>query len=49
MLHTDGITEARDAVGRMFGLDRFVDDGVLDDDATVMCCEWRGRDGSVDV
>ncbi|CAL9381935.1 PP2C family protein-serine/threonine phosphatase [Streptomyces sp. enrichment culture] len=69
LFHTDGITEARDAKGRMFGLDRFVDflvrhhadevslpetlrrlvhsvldyhDGVLDDDATVLCCAWHG-------
>jgi hypothetical protein len=69
LFHTDGITEARDAAGRMFGVDRFADflvrhhadgvslpetlrrlvhsvldyhDGVLDDDATVLCCEWHG-------
>ncbi|MFF8882115.1 PP2C family protein-serine/threonine phosphatase [Streptomyces flaveolus] len=69
LFHTDGITEARDTNGQMFGLDRFVDflvrhhadevslpetlrrlvhsvldyhDGVLDDDATVLCCAWHG-------
>ncbi|MFE6281123.1 PP2C family protein-serine/threonine phosphatase [Streptomyces sp. NPDC057877] len=72
LFHTDGITEARDAKGRLFGLDRFVDflvrhhadevslpetlrrlvhsvldyhDGVLDDDATVLCCAWHGPGG----
>jgi serine phosphatase RsbU (regulator of sigma subunit) len=69
LLYTDGITEARDADGRMFGLDRFTDflirhhaDGLpvaetlrrlmhavlehhhgrLDDDATVLLCQWHG-------
>lgn len=68
LLHTDGITEARDADGQEFGRDRFVDfvirhqadglpvpetlrrlvravldhhDGRLNDDATVLLCEWR--------
>ncbi|WP_304454544.1 PP2C family protein-serine/threonine phosphatase [Nocardiopsis sp. YSL2] len=69
LLYTDGIIEARDARGREFGLDRFVDfvvrhdadqlpvpetlrrlvqavmtyhQGRLDDDATVLVCEWHG-------
>ncbi|MEU0117616.1 PP2C family protein-serine/threonine phosphatase [Streptomyces bobili] len=69
LLYTDGIIEARDAQGREFGRDRFVDfvirhqadgfpapetlrrlvravlehhDGHLNDDATVLLCEWHG-------
>ncbi|KOX15401.1 PP2C family protein-serine/threonine phosphatase [Nocardiopsis sp. NRRL B-16309] len=69
LLYTDGMIEARDAQGREFGLDRFVDfvirhdadrlpvpetlrrlvqalmnyhHGRLDDDATVLFCEWHG-------
>ncbi|MEU3852852.1 PP2C family protein-serine/threonine phosphatase [Streptomyces sp. NPDC029554] len=69
VLYTDGITEARRAGGREFGLDRFADflirhhadglpvpetlrrliqavldyhDGELQDDATVLMCEWIG-------
>ncbi|OEJ23890.1 stage II sporulation protein E [Streptomyces agglomeratus] len=69
LLYTDGIIEARDAEGREFGRDRFVDfvirhqaDGLatpetlrrlvravlehhhghLNDDATVLLCEWHG-------
>ncbi|MFF0095153.1 PP2C family protein-serine/threonine phosphatase [Streptomyces canus] len=69
LLYTDGIVEARDAKGREFGRDRFVDfvirhqadglpapetlrrlvravlehhDGHLNDDATVLLCEWHG-------
>ncbi|MFE7654585.1 PP2C family protein-serine/threonine phosphatase [Streptomyces bottropensis] len=69
LLYTDGIIEARDAKGRQFGRDRFVDfvirhqadglpapetlrrlvravlehhDGHLNDDATVLLCEWHG-------
>lgn len=69
LLYTDGITEARDARGREFGLDRFTDfvirhqadgmpvpetlrrlvhavldyhRGTLQDDATVLFCEWHG-------
>ncbi|MGC0209025.1 PP2C family protein-serine/threonine phosphatase [Streptomyces levis] len=69
VLYTDGITEARSAGGREFGLDRFADflirhhadglpvpetlrrliqavldyhDGELQDDATVLMCEWIG-------
>ncbi|NUV99100.1 serine/threonine-protein phosphatase [Streptomyces sp. CAI 127] len=69
VLYTDGITEARDAGGREFGLERFTDfldrhhaDGLpvpetlrrlihavldhhgghLQDDATVLFCEWLG-------
>ncbi|MBT3153889.1 serine/threonine-protein phosphatase [Streptomyces sp. CHD11] len=70
LLFTDGITEARDANGELFGVERFTDflirhhadglpvaetlrrlvravldhhDGRLDDDATVLSCEWHGR------
>ena len=70
VLHTDGITEARDSAGRFFGDARLVDflereaasghpppetvrrltqavlghqDGVLQDDATVLLARW-GRD-----
>jgi hypothetical protein len=69
LLYTDGVTEARDAHGREFGLDRFTDfvirhqadglpvpetlrrlmtavvdhhGGQLQDDATVVFCEWHG-------
>ncbi|PNG16330.1 PP2C family protein-serine/threonine phosphatase, partial [Streptomyces cahuitamycinicus] len=69
LLYTDGIIEARDAKGREFGRDRFVDfvirhqadglpapetlrrlvravlehhNGHLNDDATVLLCEWHG-------
>jgi serine phosphatase RsbU (regulator of sigma subunit) len=69
LLYTDGMIEARDAQGREFGLDRFVDfvtrreadrlpvpetlrrlvqalmayhQGRLEDDATVLVCEWHG-------
>ncbi|MDA0563281.1 serine/threonine-protein phosphatase [Streptomonospora sp. S1-112] len=69
LLYTDGITEARDARGREFGRERFVNfvirhqadglaapetlrrlvaavlahhDGRLNDDATVLMCEWHG-------
>jgi stage II sporulation SpoE-like protein len=69
LLYTDGITEARDAAGREFGLERFTDfvirhqaqgmpvpetlrrlvhavldyhPGGLQDDATVLFCEWNG-------
>ncbi|MFE1248424.1 PP2C family protein-serine/threonine phosphatase [Streptomyces sp. NPDC058735] len=69
VLYTDGITEARRAGGREFGLERFTDflirhhadglpvpetlrrliqavldhhDGELQDDATVLMCEWIG-------
>ncbi|MFE2218778.1 SpoIIE family protein phosphatase [Streptomyces canus] len=47
LLYTDGIVEARDAVGRRFGRERFADFvvrhhcGRLDDDATVLPAEWR--------
>ncbi|MEV7996396.1 PP2C family protein-serine/threonine phosphatase [Streptomyces sp. NPDC086077] len=70
LLFTDGITEARDAAGELFGLERFTDflirhqadglpvaetlrrlihavlehhDGRLDDDATVLFCQWHGK------
>ncbi|MBE3000602.1 serine/threonine-protein phosphatase [Nocardiopsis sp. HNM0947] len=70
LMHTDGVTEARDSRGEEFGIDRFVDfivrheadglpvpetlrrlvqavlahhDGQLEDDATVLFCEWHGR------
>ncbi|GGT15344.1 PP2C family protein-serine/threonine phosphatase [Streptomyces chromofuscus] len=70
LLFTDGITEARDAQGALFGQERFTDflirhhadglpvaetlrrlihavlehhDGRLDDDATVLFCEWHGK------
>ncbi|MFE9773407.1 PP2C family protein-serine/threonine phosphatase [Streptomyces sp. NPDC005931] len=73
LLYTDGIVEARDAKGREFGRDRFVDfvirhqsdgmaapetlrrlvhavlehhDGRLNDDATVLLCEWHGGAGT---
>jgi serine phosphatase RsbU (regulator of sigma subunit) len=69
LLYTDGVTEARDSEGGVFGLDRFIHfivrqhaddlpvpetlrrlmnaiihyhDGRLQDDATVLFCEWRG-------
>jgi serine phosphatase RsbU (regulator of sigma subunit) len=69
LFYTDGITEARDAHGREFGLERFTDfvirhqaegmpvpetlrrlthavlryhNGTLQDDATVLFCEWHG-------
>ncbi|WND32989.1 PP2C family protein-serine/threonine phosphatase [Streptomyces sp. BB1-1-1] len=69
VLYTDGITEARGADDREFGLERFTDflvrhhtdglpvpetlrrlvqavldyhDGELQDDATVLMCEWLG-------
>ncbi|MDQ0578763.1 PP2C family protein-serine/threonine phosphatase [Streptomyces rishiriensis] len=69
LLFTDGITEARDADGREFGVERFTDfiirhhadnlpveetlrrlmhavmdyhQGRLEDDATVLFCEWHG-------
>ncbi|MFD7436004.1 PP2C family protein-serine/threonine phosphatase [Streptomyces sp. NPDC059861] len=70
LLFTDGITEARDAAGELFGPERFTDfiirhhadglpvaetlrrlihavlehhDGRLDDDATVLFCQWHGK------
>lgn len=70
LLFTDGITEARNADGDLFGLERFTDflirhhadglpvaetlrrlihavlahhDGRLDDDATVLFCQWHGK------
>ncbi|MBV2366410.1 PP2C family protein-serine/threonine phosphatase [Streptomonospora nanhaiensis] len=73
LLYTDGITEARDARGREFGRDHFVNfvirhqadglaapetlrrlvaavlrhhDGRLNDDATVLMCEWHGDPGA---
>jgi serine phosphatase RsbU (regulator of sigma subunit) len=73
LLFTDGITEARDTDGRMFGVERFTDflvrhhadnlpvaetlrrlmhavldyhHGRLDDDATVLFCEWHGNGAS---
>ncbi len=69
LLYTDGITEARDADGGQFGIDRFTDfvirhhaagltvaetlrrlihallehqQGRLEDDATVLFCQWNG-------
>ncbi|MFJ4851541.1 MULTISPECIES: PP2C family protein-serine/threonine phosphatase [unclassified Streptomyces] len=69
LLYTDGVTEARDAKGQEFGLDRFTEfiirqqaedlpvpetlrrlmhavlnhhRGRLQDDATVLICEWHG-------
>ncbi|MFR0357679.1 PP2C family protein-serine/threonine phosphatase [Streptomyces sediminimaris] len=70
LMFTDGITEARDAQGELFGRERFTDflirhhadglpvaetlrrlihavldhhDGRLDDDATVLFCQWHGK------
>lgn len=69
LFYTDGITEARDADGRQFGVERFTDfvirhhaagltvaetlrrlvhalldyhQGRLEDDATVLFCQWNG-------
>jgi serine phosphatase RsbU (regulator of sigma subunit) len=71
LLFTDGITEARDSHGELFGQERFTDflirhhadglpvaetlrrlihavlqhhDGRLYDDATVLFCEWHGKE-----
>ncbi|MFF1299506.1 MULTISPECIES: PP2C family protein-serine/threonine phosphatase [unclassified Streptomyces] len=75
LLFTDGITEARDTNGVLFGVERFTDfiirhhadglpvaetlrrlihavldhhDGRLDDDATVLSCQWHGKPPNAD-